>query len=288
MEQVKKIVIVGSKGMAGHVVNFYLKENTNHQVINIARDSDFFAPDYEADITDFSTMASILETEAPNFVINCIGLLNQEAEKNQDKAVLLNSYVPHFLAKKGEELKYKLIHISTDCVFNGSKGGYTEDSFKDGNGFYAQSKALGEVNYGNNVTLRTSIIGPELKQNGIGLFHWFMNQTGDIKGYTQAYWTGITTLELAKAIRSLIDQDITGLYHLVNDEKISKFNLITLFKDVFEMQKISVEQNSTYKVDKSLIKTNYSFNYDVHDYKTMVVEMKDWIQKHPQLYKYTF
>lgn len=288
MEQVKKIFIIGSKGMAGHVINFYLKENTNYKVLSVARDSQLFAPDYEADVTDFSTLARILETETPDFVINCIGLLNQEAENNPDKAILLNSYLPHFLAKKGEELNYKLIHISTDCVFNGNKGSYAEDSIKDGYGFYAQSKALGEVSYGNNVTIRTSIIGPEIKQNGIGLFHWFMNQIGNIKGYTEAYWTGVTTLELAKAITSLIEQDVEGLYHLVNSEKISKFNLLVLFKDVFHMQTITIEQNSVYKTDKSLTKTNYGFNYDVPDYGTMIAEMRDWIKEHSELYKYKF
>lgn len=288
MEQVKKIFIIGSKGMAGHVINFYLKENTNYKVLSVARDSQFFMPDYEADVTDFSTLARILKTETPDFVINCIGLLNQEAENNPDKAILLNSYLPHFLAKKSEEINYKLIHISTDCVFNGNKGSYTEDSVKDGYGFYAQSKALGEVSYGNNVTIRTSIIGPEIKQNGIGLFQWFMNQTGNIKGYTEAYWTGVTTLELAKAITSLIKQDVAGLYHLVNSEKISKFNLLMLFKDVFNMQRITIEHNSVYKIDKSLTKTNYAFNYDVPDYRTMIIEMRDWIEEHSELYKYKF
>lgn len=288
MEQIKKIFIIGAKGMAGHVINFYLKENTNYKVLNIARDSQFFPPDYEADVTDFAALEKILKIEKPDFVINGIGLLNQEAENNPDKAVLLNSYLPHFLAKKGAETGYRLIHISTDCVFSGKKGDYTEDSLKDGYGFYAQSKALGEVAYGDNTTLRTSIIGPELKQNGIGLFHWFMNQTGDISGYTEAYWTGVTTLELAKAITSLIAQPVAGLYHLVNSEKISKFNLITLFKNVFETQNITIKQSSTYKIDKSLIKTNKNFNYEVPDYKTMILEMKDWIVSHPELYKYIF
>lgn len=286
MEQMKKILIVGSKGMAGHVINFYLKENTSYQIVNIARDTQFFIPDYQVDVADFSTLETILSKEKPDFVINCIGILNQQAENAPDQGILFNSYLPHFLAKKGSEIGYKLIHISTDCVFSGKTGGYTENSLKDGKGYYAQSKALGEVLYGNNVTLRTSIIGPELKQNGIGLFHWFMNQTGQIKGYTNAYWTGITTIELSKAIISVVEQDLTGLYHLVNSEKISKFNLLSLFKKVLEKHDIVISEYPDYYVDKSLIRTDGTFKYTVPGYETMILEMKLWIKRHSYLYEY--
>ena len=116
-------------------------------------------------------------------VINCIGLLNNTAEDNPELAVWFNSYFPHLLAAFGKKYDFKLIHISTDCVFSGKEGGYKEDSFKNGNGFYAQSKALGEVINNKDLTFRTSIIGPELKHNGIGLFHWFMNQENEISGF---------------------------------------------------------------------------------------------------------
>ncbi|MCJ8208577.1 SDR family oxidoreductase [Mucilaginibacter sp. RS28] len=289
MEQVKKVLIVGSKGMAGHAIYFYLKENTTYKVVDVARDSSFFTPKHEADISNVQVLEEILLKEKPDFVINCVGLLNQEAESNPDKAILLNSYLPHFIARKGALIGYKFIHISTDCVFSGSTGAYVETSFKDGKGYYAQSKALGEVTYGNNITLRTSIIGPELKANGIGLFNWFMNQTGEVNGYMQAYWTGVTTLELAKAITKLLEQeDITGLHHLVNSEKINKFDLITLFKKVFNKKDINISKYSAYTVDKSLIRTNHSFQYTVPDYEAMIIQMKEWIQNHPHLYKYKF
>jgi dTDP-4-dehydrorhamnose reductase len=286
MEQVKKVIIIGSKGMAGHVMFEYLNENTNYEVIGIARGNDFYIPKYDLDITDFKKLKNVLIDEEPDIVINCIGILNKDAEDHPDNAILLNSYFPHFLAGIGKDISFKVIHVSTDCVFNGKKGGYKEDSIKDGFGIYAQSKALGEINYGNNLTLRTSIIGPELKLSGIGLFHWFMQQKGKIKGYSEAYWTGVTTIELAKAVYAAIEQDITGLHHLVNDSKINKFDLTNLFKTVFVRNDVSIEAYEAYKVDKSLIRTNYSFDYSVPSYEKMIKEMKQWIRDHKELYNY--
>jgi dTDP-4-dehydrorhamnose reductase len=285
MSKSKKILVIGSKGMAGHVLYYYLKEHTNHTVIDIARDSALFEPSYKLDVTNFDQLKSILTKEAPDVVINCIGILNKDAEDNPDKAILLNSYLPHFIAKAGAELGFKLIHISTDCVFNGKRGNYKLDDLKDGTGFYAQSKALGEVTYGQNLTIRTSIIGPELR-NGIGLFHWFMTQTGEIKGYTKAFWTGVTTIELAKAVVAAIENNPSGLYHLVYDEKISKYDLVNLFKLVFERNDVTIKPFDGYAVDKSLVKDNSIFNYNVPAYQVMVEEMKTWMLDHKALYSY--
>lgn len=281
-----KILLIGSKGMAGHVIYNYFKENSNFEIVDIARTVEHHTPTYQLDISDFEALKNILIIEKPVFVINCIGVLNQYAENNPADAILLNSYLPHFLAKNGRELNYKLIHISTDCVFSGKKGDYKEDSIKDGAGFYATTKALGEVIYGPHITLRTSIVGPELKNNGIGLLDWFLNQKGDIIGFSRAFWTGITTLELAKAIIKAINQDISGLHHLVNNQKISKNDLLNLFKITFERSDINITSNADYFVDKSLIRTSYNFDYEVPSYEVMMQELKDWILSHPNLYNY--
>jgi dTDP-4-dehydrorhamnose reductase len=288
MEQVKKVFIIGSKGMAGHVIYYYLKEKTSYHIVDIARDNNFFIPSYNFDISNFSSLEDVLKKEQPDIIINCIGILNQDAEANPDNAILLNSYLPHFLARIGQSINCKVIHISTDCVFNGKRGNYAEDSFKDGIGIYAQTKALGELNYGNNLTIRTSIIGPELKQNGIGLFHWFMQQTGIIKGYSEAYWTGVTTIELAKAIVAAINQDLKGLHHLVNNERISKFELINLFKKIFKVSRLTIEKYDGYKVDKSLIRNYLGFDYQVPSYELMIEEMMIWISNHSAIYSYNF
>lgn len=282
----EKVVIIGSNGMAGHVIFYYLKENTNFNLIDIARGTEFHIPSYQVDVTDFTALKSIFLAEKPSIVINCIGILNKDAEDHPDKAILLNSYFPHFLARAGNEIGFKVIHISTDCVFSGKKGGYTETSEKDGIGFYAQTKALGEVDYGKHLTLRTSIIGPELKKNGIGLFHWFMQQTGVIKGYSTAFWTGVTTIELAKAIVAAIDQEISGLHHLVNEKKINKYDLILLFQAAFKNPDLTIEPYDGYRIDKSLLRTDDSFNYKVPSYEAMIRDMKKWVTEKKYLYSF--
>jgi dTDP-4-dehydrorhamnose reductase len=281
----KKILIIGSKGMAGHVIYHYFKSLPNFDVIDISRDNDFFESNYIVDVTDTNKLKAIFEEEKPNVVVNCIGVLNKDAEDNPDKAIFLNSYFPHFLAKEGTNKNFKLIHISTDCVFNGKKGSYTEGDVKDGFGFYAQSKALGEVNYGTHLTIRTSIIGPELKTNGIGLFHWFMNQTGEINGYINAFWSGVTTLELSKAIEISIKQDINGLIHLTNGIKISKFDLIHLMKDVFDKSDIDILTYEGKTVDKSLINTIKSLDFEVKSYKEMLEDLSNYMKLNEKYYQ---
>jgi dTDP-4-dehydrorhamnose reductase len=217
-------------------------------------------------------------------VINCIGLLNKTAEDNPEMAVWFNSYFPQLLASYGKIHQFKLIHISTDCVFSGKEGGYTENSFKNGIGFYAQSKALGEVINTKDLTFRTSIIGPELKQSGIGLFHWFMNQKDEIFGFTEAFWSGVTTIELAKGIHEAIQQDLIGLYQFVNNNKISKYDLVKEFNSIFKEDKIKITPKSDYKVDKSLISTRKDFEYTIPSFKGMIEEMKKWMIAHNEFY----
>lgn len=279
----KKILIIGSKGMAGHVMYHYFKSLTDFEVVDISRDNDFFTSNYIVDVTDTHTLKNIFNIEKPDVVVNCIGVLNKDAEDNPDKAIFLNSYFPHFLARQGTEKGFKLIHISTDCVFNGKKGNYTEGDVKDGFGVYAQSKALGEVNYGQHLTIRTSIIGPELKSNGIGLFHWFMQQTGEIKGYRNVFWSGVTTIELAKAVEKMVEKEVTGLYHLVNPS-INKFDLLVLFKQVYEKDPLSILPFDDYYSDKSLINTRTDVPYSVPNYPTMIAEMKTWLLKYYRFY----
>ncbi|WP_209329497.1 dTDP-4-dehydrorhamnose reductase family protein [Lunatimonas salinarum] len=280
----QKIIVIGSKGMAGHVVKTYLEELGIYEVWGIARSADPHQHSINMDVSDTKKLEEALSEIRFDVVINCIGLLNKTAEDNPEQAVWFNSYFPHFLAALGRKNGFKLIHISTDCVFSGKEGGYVENSLKNGIGFYAQSKALGEVINDKDLTFRTSIIGPELKLDGIGLFHWFMNQTGPISGYKEAYWTGVTTLELAKAIHEAIQQKLTGLYHLVNGEKIAKYDLLGIFNQVFRGGNIHIEAKSDYKVDKSLFNSREDFKYTVPSYQTMIHEMKSWMAQHSSFY----
>lgn len=288
----KKIIVLGANGMAGHVITNYLRSQAeNYHVISVARTAGIVIPDVLLDVTNFEKLKTLIEDEKPDFVINAIGLLNEVAEKNPDLAVLINSYLPHFLESVTRNTACKIIHISTDCVFSGKKGEYIETDFKDGKGYYAQSKALGEIINDKDVTLRTSIIGPEINPNGIGLFNWFMQQEGVIKGYTNAIWTGITTIELAKIICFIIrpeNNNITGLYHLVNDKSISKHDLLYLTKSVFQMDNITIEAFDDYKVDKSLINTRNELLYDIPNYLTMLNEMELWVKTNQIFYQYSY
>lgn len=280
----KRIIVLGVNGMAGHLITLGLQNSMNQfEVIGIARTSSIINPDVILDVSNFNDLELFIKKSNADVIINCIGLLNKTAEENPDKAILINSYLPHFLEAITKSTKTKIIHISTDCVFSGKEGSYVESSMRNGVGYYAQSKALGELNNKKDLTFRTSIIGPELNINGIGLFHWFFNQKNEIKGYTNVFWTGITTLELLKAIKSSIDQDLKGIFHLVNNEKISKYQLLEIMNNEFD-RGLDIKLDGTYVVDKSLINTRTDFKFNVGTYKSMIHEMKLWIESHREIY----
>jgi len=270
--------------MLGHVVVNYFEEK-NYNVYNLSHRIKINEKTKLMDVTNFYEFDNYLKELNLDVIINCIGILNQAAEQNPDKAILLNSYLPRFLEKKYSDTKTKIIQISTDCVFSGKTGNYREDSFKDGETIYARTKALGEIDNEKDLTIRTSIIGPDINENGIGLFHWFMKQKNSIYGYKNAFWTGVTTIELAKGIEALVQNNVTGLYHFVPNTKISKFDLLNIFNEVFD-KKITILPKEDYVVDKSLINTRTDFSYIVPNYKEMIEEMKNWIDKHADLYNY--
>jgi len=282
----KKILVIGCFGMAGHIVKAYLESLETYDVWGVARGVKPKNKLINLDVSNTIELESVIKGNSFDIVINCIGLLNKTAEDNPELAIWFNSYFPQYLASLGNKHQFKLIHISTDCVFSGKEGGYTEVSFKNGVGYYAQSKALGEVINTTDLTFRTSIIGPELKQNGIGLYHWFMNQKDEIFGFTEAFWSGVTTVELAKAINEAIIQDLTGLYQLVNNSKICKFDLLSEFNKTFRNNEVIIKPKSDYKSDKSLINSRTDFNYSIPNYSTMMTEMKSWMRTYDDLYNH--
>ncbi|MED4155948.1 SDR family oxidoreductase [Priestia aryabhattai] len=272
-----KILILGGKGMAGHIITTYFQKKPEYTVFYTSRDPKDTGSIY-VDVTDLTKLEEIIETIKPDITINCIGILNDHATNNNKLAFQVNSLLPHQLVKLTERCQGKLIHISTDCVFSGSKGDYTEDDIPDGTSVYAQSKQLGEIVNDKHLTIRTSIIGPELKENGIGLFLWFMQQNGVIKGYEKVWWNGVTTLELAKAIEIMIKQNVTGLYHLGSKEKISKFELLNLIQEVFEKNNVKIIPDSNIVLDRTIKSTRTDFQYPIPNYKKMLLELKDWMQ----------
>ena len=278
-----KFLVLGCNGMAGHLISLYLKEQ-GHDVLGVARSKTTLVDSIIADAMDKETIKEIIDENRFDSVINCIGLLNQFAENDKSGAVYLNSFFPHFLAQITEKTKTQVIHISTDCVFSGKRGHYTEDDFRDGVSFYDRTKALGEIVDNKNLTLRQSIVGPDIKPTGIGLLNWFMQQEGVVNGYTRAIWTGQTTLQLAKTIEMAAKEKVYGLYNMVPNVSISKYELLKLFNKYLRKEKVTIEPIDRMAADKSLIRTNWDFEYEIPDYDSMVFELGQWIRVHQSLY----
>jgi dTDP-4-dehydrorhamnose reductase len=181
-------------------------------------------------------------------------------------------------------METQVIHMSTDCVFSGQRGSYTEQDVPDGTTFYDRSKALGELNDEKNITLRNSIVGPDINPNGIGLLNWFMQQTGEIQGYTKSLWTGQTTLQLAKTMEVAASQKATGLYNTVPDKAISKYDLCKLFNHYLRKDALTIHPVEGINADKSLKRTNFKFPYIIPTYEQMIQEMAEWIFIHKDMY----
>jgi len=278
-----KILVLGATGMAGHIIALYFKEQ-GHETISYSRTSFRHTDNIIGDVFDTQKLKRVLLEGHYDAVINCIGLLNKNAENNISSAIFLNAYLPHLIADTLENTKTKLVHMSTDCVFAGNTGPYLEDSFCDGKTFYDRTKALGEIKDSHNLTFRNSIIGPDLNQNGIGLFNWFMKQKGAINGYSGAIWTGVTTLTLAKAMEKAIEQNLCGIYNLVNNKTISKYDLLNLFNKNFKEGEIVINKEENFKLDKTLLNTRMDFYFEVPSYEQMIFEMKEWIDAHIYCY----
>lgn len=277
-------MILGSYGMLGHMVYFYLKSLNKYEIVDASYPEKLHEGSKLLNVKNATELEDYLLSEEPDIIINCIGVLIQGSEADSSNAIYLNAYYPHQLSKLSRTFGGRLIHISTDCVFSGDKGQYTELDTRTAYDTYGMSKALGEVINDQDVTLRTSIIGPELKEKGEGLFHWYMQQTGKIKGYTQAFWGGVTTLELAKVIDAVIVQNIVGLMHVTNGIPISKYELLNIFARTFNRKHIQIDAFENKRVDKSLKSVRTDFVYNYPGYEIMIDEMKSFLFQNQSLY----
>jgi len=281
---IMKFLVLGCNGMAGHIISLYLKEQ-GYIVKGFAREKSKFIETIVGDVRDFEFLEQIIIGGEYDTVINCVGLLNQFAESNHADAVLINGYLPHFLAKITENTDTQIIHMSTDCVFSGKAGSYTEDSIPDGTLFYDRSKAVGELNDSRNVTFRNSIVGPDIKEKGIGLLNWFMKQNESVNGFIGAIWTGQTTLQLAKTMEEAAKQRANGLYNAVPSETINKYELLNLFNKYIRKYPIKIVPVNSCAVDKSLIRTRYEgFNYSIPNYEVMIRDLGEWMREHKEIY----
>ncbi|MEG0560405.1 MAG: SDR family oxidoreductase [Muribaculaceae bacterium] len=279
----QKILVLGATGMAGHMIYLYLKGLDKYEMSNMVFRTKLDEKSLIIDVNDKSTLSKAIKLINPNIIINCIGILIKGSSDNPINAIYINSCLPHLLKSISEEIGADLIHISTDCVFSGNKGNYNENDFRDADDIYGRSKALGEIINDKDLTIRTSIIGPELKQDGEGLFHWFMNQQGAVQGYKTAIWGGVTTLELAKAIDYAILNKTTGLIQLSNGLGISKYELLCLFKEIWK-KNIEIKPVEKNGIDKSIAKSNV-FHYEVPSYKNMLNDQFIWMESN-KIYNY--
>ncbi|KGX92427.1 dTDP-4-dehydrorhamnose reductase [Pontibacillus halophilus JSM 076056 = DSM 19796] len=270
-----KLLILGGNGMAGHMLVDYFSKNPKYEVISTSRDKGS-GTDLFLDVTRKDDVRRVVEQVRPNVVINCVGILNEHAAKEPWLAYHVNSVLPHQLETLMDKMDGRVIHLSTDCVFKGDRGQYVEADDPDGDSTYAHSKKLGEIVHPPHLTVRTSIIGPELKSDGIGLFLWFMNQTGTIHGYKNVWWNGVTTLELAKAIEGMIEKNVAGLYHLAAPTRINKHDLLKLIQKVYRKHDVTIESNTTNVLDRTIVNSRTDFVHPVPDYETMIRQLKEW------------
>lgn len=273
-----KLLILGASGMAGHMLVDYFQRQGKHQVFYTTRDTRNKGG-LVLDASDISTAEKLMEIVRPDVIINAIGVLNHFAEEDKINAYHINGFLPHRLRRSADMMGARLIHISTDCVFEGTRGGYHESEKPDGTSVYALTKALGEVRSPGHLTIRTSIIGPEIRSRGIGLMHWFLHQRGTVTGYCNVLWNGVTTLELAKAIDNLLTSSISGLVHLAYPLPISKHDLLLLFQKTWNLQDVIVVPSDTPVQDRTLVSTRSDWNYEVPHYSDMLKELEKWMRE---------
>ncbi len=205
------------------------------------------------DANNFEAVVEAVSKVEPEVIINCIGIIKQLRESQDPiRSLSINSLFPQRLALLCRARKVRLIHISTDCVFSGLKGSYREDDIPDAEDLYGQTKFLGEVGEPPALTLRTSIIGRELRTTS-GLIEWFLsNRNGKVRGFTKAMYTGLTTIAISKVVRSLIRDfpTLSGTYHL-SSERISKYDLLTLVRNAYNLR-VEILPDESVIIDRTL------------------------------------
>ncbi len=230
------------------------------------------------DVKNADSLSRLFAQANPDVVINCIGLVKQLDEANDPLAALpINALLPHRLVRLCDVVGARLIHISTDCVFNGARGMYREQDVSDAQDLYGRSKYLGEVDYPHAVTLRTSIIGHELS-SAKGLVGWFLAQQGSIKGFRRAIFSGLPTVELARVIRDHVipNPELHGLYH-VSAEPISKFDLLKLIAKAYG-KTIDITPDDNLVIDRSLNSARFyeATGYIPPPWALLVQSMRDF------------
>jgi len=282
-----KILIIGGSGMLGNTLLRFFSRKKNFDVSTTIRSSKLLGISNKScnyqlfnniHLEDKKDISKVFDQVRPDVVINCAGVIKHSNESiDHLKVLLLNTILPHYLAKLSENFNARLIHFSTDCVFSGSKGNYNESDFPDASDFYGRSKLLGEINYPNTITIRTSLVGHELNSTK-NLIEWFLMQNHEIKGYNEAIFSGLSTFEVAKIIDTYIlpNKKLEGLYHL-SSQPISKYGLLLLVKNIYK-KSIGIIKDHSLKINRSLDSSRFckATNYVSKPWDLMIQEMKEF------------
>ena len=260
-----KILIFGASGLIGNNVFSYLSNHSSHEIFGTYRNPkvlQFFDDEIENNLIHFeldesiSQASEILNKLRPDVVINALGI-TKHIDRAREDIVRVNSLFPHQLARLSTALGIRLIHISTDCVFSGKKGLYSEKDFPDASDFYGQSKILGEVSYDDHLTVRISTIGSELT-SAHGLLGWFLSVKGSCSGYTGAIFSGLPSKYFAHVLMNFIlpNPMLCGLYH-ISSEPVDKFTLLTSLAD-FYGKDINIVADRSVCINRSLDSSSFS------------------------------
>lgn len=261
-----RILVLGAGGMIGSNMLRILSEKKEWQVFGSFRGGEvkkFFSSDISdrliprIDVEKQNDLVKVLDLVRPDVVVNCAGLTKHMPGSDDPQiAIPINALMPHKLVGLCNLVGSRVIHFSTDCVFSGMKGNYLEDDVCDSRDVYGKTKALGEVDYSNAVTLRTSTIGHEL-QSQVGLLEWFLSQKVQCRGYTQAFFSGLPTVILSEIVRDVVipHDKLSGVYNLAA-KPISKYDLLKLIAEIYE-KNIDIVADGQLVIDRSLDATKF-------------------------------
>lgn len=256
-----RVLVLGASGMLGSTLFRAFSRDSELQTFGSVREASakrHFIPDLQASLIPTANLdgeSGLLNAFAvakPDVVINCIGIIKQLPNANDHlESLAINATLPHRLAKYCDATGARLVHFSTDCVFSGKQGNYSEEDFPDAYDLYGRTKFLGEVSYENSVTLRTSIIGHELNRSK-SLVDWFLSQSDEVMGFTKAIFSGLPTIEVARVVKEYVipNPKLNGLYHLSVDP-INKYDLLNLVSSTYG-KTIKITADDKLVIDRSL------------------------------------
>jgi len=286
----KRVLVLGVNGLIGHTMYRKLKQE-GFEVFGTMRRAKIEFMQYDflqadtiidgLDVQEISNVSEVILQIQPSVVVNCIGITRRKDEiSNSIQAIKINALLPHQIAKICQDMSIRMIHLSTDCVFSGDSGLYTEDSIPDASDMYGRTKAMGEVlDNPNCLTLRSSFLGTEISDR-TELLEWLLSQKGrTIKGYTKAIYSGVSTVYLSSVITEILRYypQLSGLYQIAPDTPISKYDLLCIAKNAFNID-VEIVGNDSFVSDKSLsgARLKKVMNYRVPSWHDMLQELAEW------------